>query len=150
MVKAKIEAAIAIKNINDQQIPVLLKVPVTRLQKNEGSEVWYNNKLYDVVKSEQINDTGYVYLLRDEDEESILADNSVYFTQQMGCFSNGAYLSATIKNKVMITDTNYLVNAIAKLFPCGHFLQSPTVTNKFHFTSVDADVLTPPPKIFQA
>ena len=66
------EAQLALARVSPQAGPdvsqtgsPILKVPVGQLQKDESDEVWYQGKLYDVVERDRINDTGYVFLLRD-------------------------------------------------------------------------------------
>lgn len=72
MLKAKVEAKLALAKTSPQASPDILKVPVNRLQKDELDEVWYNSELYDVVERDRIDDTIYVFLLRDEQEQNIL------------------------------------------------------------------------------
>ncbi|MBS1915727.1 MAG: hypothetical protein JST87_05580 [Bacteroidetes bacterium] len=146
IIKAKIEAAIEIRNIDDHQIPFLLKVNVAALQKNEGDEVWYNNQLYDVAERKEINDTGYVFLLRDEDEQNILADNSFYFHNDGNLFSGCGYKAPMIKNGIFTTDNNYITGQDVNYFLCIYFSKPITVKNKPHFISACIDVLTPPPE----
>jgi hypothetical protein len=64
---------------SDENAPGVLKVAVNKLDKDEEDEVWYQHKLYDVVIRKSINDTSYVYILHDSDEEQLLTDNCNYF-----------------------------------------------------------------------
>jgi hypothetical protein len=146
LIKAKIEAAAVIANSDGETL--FIKIPVAALQKDESHEAWYNNKLYDVAKRESANDTEYVYLIRDEDEQNVLNDNSEYFKNDVGVSLDSGYKASPQKKSLSLSDNNYVVSAVKKIFPCDHLFKSLTVKNKYCFTSICTDVPTPPPRNF--
>ena len=93
MLKAKLDAKITLAKMGPQAGSAvtnagsavtqagsdIIKVPVCLLQKDESDEVWYKDNLYDVVERDRINDTNYVFLLQDEQEQNVLAGNEKYF-----------------------------------------------------------------------
>jgi len=90
LLKAKLDAKLALARINPRASFDILRVPVSLLQKDESDEVWYNDKLYDVVERDRINDTLYVFLERDEQEQNALVRQQKYFQGSFGFFSAGA------------------------------------------------------------
>jgi len=84
LIRSKIAAALALAKIDPAASTNLLRVAVGRLQKDESNEVWFNNKLYDVVDRERTNDTTFVYLLRDEDEQTLVSGNQRYWEAEAG------------------------------------------------------------------
>ncbi len=144
VIKAKFEASSVIGNAAAGN--TYLKVQVANLQKDESDEVWYDNKLYDVAKRESINDTAYVYLLRDEDEQDIITQGSDYFKNDNGIFlSNGRQLSQQRKS-LSITDNLYIIRSTGKIIYPTSLLMPPTVKHIFNFTSLCTAVPAPPPK----
>ena len=119
---------------------------MTKLQKDESGEVWYDDKLYDVVKRESVNDTEYVYLMRDEDEQDILTQNSDYFKNDSGIFFGEGYKQTPQKKALGATDNNYMAASVKKTFWYNYPSAPPTVKYKFCITSFSTDVPTPPPK----
>ena len=105
LLKAKLEAKLALAKINPRASLDILKVPVCLLQKDESDEVWYDGKLYDVVERDRINDTLYVFLERDEQEQNVLV-------RQQQCFplsAGGHELTATTM-VLPISDTEHISN----------------------------------------
>ena len=146
MLKAKLEAAMAIANTGNETSAAILKIPETKLQKDESDEAWYNNKLYDVVKREKNGDTVYVYLLRDNEEQSVLADNSNYFRNDSCIFSGSGYKENTLKKAPCITDNSYITSSIKKISFHNCISDPATVKNKYYVISFCTDVPTPPPR----
>jgi hypothetical protein len=144
IIKAKIEALGAIANCDVEKTSI--KIPVAELQKDESDEAWYNNKLYDVAKRESVNDTEYIYLLRDEEEQDVLNDNSDYFKNDPGAFLSSGYRLNSQKKAPVITDDNYFISAEKNISFFGYLFKPPTVKNKYCFISFCTDVPTPPPR----
>jgi hypothetical protein len=144
IIKAKLEAAIAIGNLSAKK--TYIKIPTAALQKDESDEVWYNNKLYDVAQRESVNDIEYVFLVRDEEEQDVLTQNSDYFKNDTGIFSSGGYKLSQQRKMQPITDNKYVGISSKKIFYFSHLLRPPTVKYTFSFISFCTDVPTPPPK----
>ena len=88
---AKIEAHLAISDPKSNSESAVIKIAVCQLDKDENDEVWYRNKLYDVIKRDLVNDTMYVILLSDNNEEQLLTDNYNYFCNDECIFSEGSF-----------------------------------------------------------
>jgi hypothetical protein len=141
LLKARLAAKLALAKIDPRASSDILKVPVSLLQKDESDEVWYNDKLYDVVERDRINDTLYVFLERDEEEQNALVRQQKYFQLSTG----GHEVTATTM-LLPISDTEYIPNyewtsprqiCLGKLSPAPN--TSPVCT-------VFAETPSPPPK----
>ena len=144
IIKAKFEAVVAIGNLSTEK--TYFKIRTAELQKDESDEVWYGNKLYDVAKRESVNGTEYVYLVRDEEEQDVLTENSDYFKNDTGVFFGTECKPNPQKKLQPITDNNYIINSSKKIFCPTYSLRPPTVKYTFCCSSICTDVLTPPPK----
>jgi hypothetical protein len=116
------------------------------LQKDESDEVWYHNKLYDVVERDRINDTVYVFLLRDEQEQNILTCNQNYFRDDGGALSDGGYTLTTIKKAPAVSDTEHLPNRLLTLSQDDCFIKPSPAANTYPLSAVCAETPSPPPK----
>ncbi len=105
LLKAKLDARVSLARINPRASFDLLKVPVCLLQKDESDEVWYDDKLYDVVERDRINDTLFVFLERDEEEQSVLVRQQKYFNDSFGFLSAGGHEVKAAKMALPISDT---------------------------------------------
>lgn len=143
LLKARLEARLALAKMSPQASSDILKVPVCRLQKDESDEVWYNNKLYDVADRERINDTVYVFLLRDEQEQNVLTCSQNCFQDDCGVLSGGHKLK-TIKKAPVITDTEHLPNH--QLTPSQQDCPAAPAANKYPLSADCAETPSPPPK----
>ena len=74
----------ALAKINPRASLDILRVPVAQLQKDESDEVWYDGKLYDVAERDRIDDTLYVFLERDEQEQNVLIRQQKCFPLSAG------------------------------------------------------------------
>src|SRR5258708_969960 len=91
IVSVKLEAGYKISQIKEPQKTQVIKVPVNMLERDESDEVWYQHKLFDVISRGVINDTSYVFLLRDKDEEQLITENYNYFRTDTEVFYNGCF-----------------------------------------------------------
>lgn len=124
----------------------IFKVPVCLLQKDESDEVWYNDKLYDVVERDRINDTLYVFLLRDEQEQNVLTGNQKYFQDSYGVLPNGEHELTVIKKAPTITDTEQLTNDRLTLSQHDCLAGSSPAAGKSPLSAVCAEIPSPPPR----
>jgi hypothetical protein len=124
----------------------ILKVPVWLLQKDESDEVWYNDKLYDVVERDRIDDTVYVFLLRDEQEQDVLTGNQKYIQESCGALPDGEHELTTIKRAPAITDTEHLTNYRLMLSRQGCLVGSSPAAGKSPLSAVCAEIPSPPPR----
>ena len=160
LLKAKLDARIALAKTNPQAgsdviqagsdvIQTgsdIIKVPVCRLQKDESDEVWYNDKLYDVVERDRINDTVYVFLLRDEQEQNVLTGNQKYFQDSCGALPAGEHELTVIKKALTIADTEHLTNYRQTLSEHDCLAGSSPAAGKSPLSAVCAEIPSPPPR----
>jgi hypothetical protein len=146
LLKAKLAARIALAKMNPQAGSDLLKVPVFLLQKDESDEVWYQNKLYDVAERDRINDTVYVFLLRDEQEQKIISCNQNYLQDNYGPIQDGAHNLTMVKKPPVITDTEHLPSRQLALSPHDRPIIPSLLANNDALSAVCAETPTPPPR----
>ena len=93
IINSKRVANETISKTSDKNDFELIKIPLSEKDKYIQDEMWYEHKLYDVVKKEVANDSVYIYLYHDNYEENILSeiagffqcDVNNYFTAFPGC-----------------------------------------------------------------
>jgi hypothetical protein len=146
LLKAKLDARIALAKTDPQAGSDVIKVPVCRLQKDESDEVWYNDNLYDVVERDRINDTIYVFLLRDEQEQNVLTGNQKYFQDSCGALPAGEHELTVIKKTLIITDTEHLTNYRLTLSQYDCLAGSSPAAGKSPLSAVCAEIPSPPPR----
>jgi hypothetical protein len=153
MLKAKLAAKIALAKMGPQAgsdvIQAgfdIIKVPVCLLQKDESDEVWYKDNLYDVVERDRIKDTNYVFLLRDEQEQNVLAGNQTYFQDTCGVLPDGEHELTAIKKVLTITDTEHLTNYRLTLSQLDCLAGCRAATNKSPLSAICAEIPSPPPR----
>jgi hypothetical protein len=141
LLKAKLDARLALAKINPRASLDILQVPVSQLQKDESDEVWYDGKLYDVVERDRINDTLYVFLERDEQEQNVL-------NRQQKCFplsTGGHELTATTMS-LPISDTEFTVHYPWGLQRRVCLSQLSPAPNTSPVCTVFSETPSPPPK----
>jgi hypothetical protein len=153
LLKAKLDAKLALAKMSPQAGSNvfqtgsdILKVPVCLLQKDQSDEVWYHGKLYDVVERDRINDTIYVFLLQDEQEQNVLAANQKYFQDNCGALPDGAHEVTGIKKAPTITDTEHIPNYQLPLSRPGCLIGSSPAAGKSRLSAVCAETPSPPPR----
>ena len=130
----------------DETAPGVLKVAVNKLDKDEDGEVWYQHKLYDVVKRKTINDITYVYILHDGDEEQLLTDNGDYFRDENGIFCATSFKLPHSGKTISLSDYQYILTAIQKINHSVFTSSAPAVKNEYFPDRFGIEVPTPPPK----
>jgi hypothetical protein len=146
LLKAKLDAKIALAKTNPQASSDIIKVPVCLLQKDESDEVWYNDKLYDVAERDRIGDTVFVFLLQDEQEQAVLTGNQRYFQGSGGVLPDGEHELTVIKKAPTITDTEDLPNYQLTLSQHDYLIGSSPAACKSPLSAVCAETPSPPPK----
>ena len=107
LIQAKVDAAIALADQGQEK--GLIKVATTNLQKDESDEVWYQHKLYDVLKRETFEDQEYVYLLQDKDEQQVLEQNDDYIGKEFSFLLKSNSSLRTRHKQQSIVDLHYIV-----------------------------------------
>jgi hypothetical protein len=144
--KAKLEAAKKITDLGVEKSDLILKVPVSRLQKDESDEVWFNNKLYDVVDRKKIEGVDYVLLLQDEDEQNVLVEGNNYFQHDENMTLGKTSNQLSAKKISFKMDHNYFPNLFEEMDPF-YLLSIPRACkNKSFLDPASKDVPSPPPK----
>jgi hypothetical protein len=145
ILKAKLNAKVALAKIRPQDCSDILKVPVSRLQKDESDEAWFDGKLYDVAERDRINDTVYVFLLRDEEEQGVLYASQRYF-QGTDAFSGKGHEMAAIRIPPASTDTEQPQDYRLSFWKQVRLIRTFPATKTSTFSSLRAETPTPPPK----
>ena len=146
VITAKADAIDAISRMDNNQQAGLTKIPLINLDKDEDNEVWFQNKLYDVVKRETINDTVYVYVIRDAKEQEVLNDIHDYFKTDPCISATGVNKVSRLKNIYRIIDQTF-INVQQDILLHSTNNKIHPVIQKFYHSSIDKEVLTPPPRI---
>ena len=146
VIRAKVDAVDAISQLDYDQQAGLTKIPLINLDKDEDNEVWFQNKLYDVVKRETSNDTVYVYVIRDEKEQEVLNDILDHFKTDPSISSTGINKISRLKNIYRIIDQT-CIHARQDILLHLTNNKAREIIQKFYHSSIDKEVLTPPPRI---
>jgi hypothetical protein len=146
IINSKRAAIEAIARTGDKNNLQLVKIPLSEKDKYIKHEMWYQHELYDVVKKEVANDSVYIYLYHDNDEENILSEIAGFFQ----CDVNNNYTAfpgcPVLKSMHTITDLHYLFFALQLLLKPGA-LYKKLHTNQYCALSTTAHkVNIPPPK----
>ena len=70
--KDKIESNCILSSLCEKNKLEIIKTPLKNYKDDSESEIWNNGNLYDVAEKKLINDTMYIYVYRDKDEEDLL------------------------------------------------------------------------------
>jgi hypothetical protein len=146
LLKAKLDAKIALAKLDPRASPDILKIPVCLLQKDESDEVWYNEKLYDVVERDRINDTLYVFLERDEEEQNALVRQQKCFQNTCGPLLAGGHEMTAIKTVLPLSDTEFISNFQRRFSQRLRLMKPSPAANTSSLSAVFAETPSPPPK----
>src|SRR5580658_1799196 len=124
----------------------IIRIAVDKSAKYESDEIWYQEKLYDVMKRESINDTNYLYLLQDKEEEKLLSANSEYFNNLTALSLGDNSKIPHIAKFIVLPEFKYFFAKEQKISPFLFKIGSLNVKYKFKIKQIPADVPTPPPK----
>ncbi len=146
LLKAKLDAKLSLARIDPRASSDILRVPVSLLQRDESDEVWYNDKLYDVVERDRINDTLYVFLERDEQEQNVLVRQQKYFQDSCGFLSAGGHKVTATKMALPVNDTEYRRSDQRGLPRPVCVIKSSSAANRSSLAAVFFETPSPPPK----
>jgi hypothetical protein len=146
LLKAKLDAKIALAKINSRASFDILRVAVWQLQKDESDEVWYDGKLYDVVERDRINDTQYVFLERDEEEQNILTRRQKCFQGNCGILAAGGNGVTATKMAVGNPDTEYITNYRQTFARHVSMIKSSPAVYTAPLSALFTETPSPPPK----
>ncbi len=146
LLKAKLEARLALAKLSPGDSSDILKVPVCRLQRDESDEVWYNNELFDVAERDRINDTDYVFLLRDEEEQDLLSFNHNYFKEAGRVLPGGGHEVTAVKSPPAFSDIEALRGYVLML-PWNDCLFKASATRQVcRLVAISGETPSPPPR----
>jgi hypothetical protein len=146
LLKAKLDARVSLARIDPRASFDILRVPVSLLQKDESDEVWYNDKLYDVVERDRINDTLYVFLERDEQEQNVLARQQKYFQDSCGFLSAGGHEVTATKVALPVSDTECMRHDQRDLSLQSCVFKPSSLVNTSSLSADFSETASPPPK----
>ncbi len=146
LLKAKLAAKLAVAKIDPRASSDILRVRVSLLQKDESDEVWYNEKLYDVVERDRINDTVYVFLEQDQQEQDVLTRQQKYFLDKDGTSTAGTHELTGVKMNRPISDTEPISNFQPIRSQHVYLIKPSPATGDSALSAMFADPPSPPPK----
>lgn len=124
----------------------IIKIPCNNHNVISGNELWFNDKLYDVAKTELIHDSIYYYVLEDQQEQETLENIYEHFSTD---FQVTKSLDPKLNvHKASVRFSNiYCFNLCRQKyyqgisFPKNQFRQD-------NYVTYCCKVLTPPPESF--
>ncbi len=146
LLKAKLEAKLALAKIDPRVSADILRVPVSLLQKDGSDEVWYNEKLYDVIERDRINDTVYVFLERDEEEQDVLTRQQKYFLEKDGASTAAGHELTGVKMNRPISDTEPVSNFQRPWPRQVYLIKHIRAAGESSLAAFFAETPSPPPK----
>ena len=123
------------------------KIPASQQAAYSDDEVWINRKLYDIAERKIINDTLYLSLYHDADEESVLSVISDFFNPDE---KNSV---TTPSNAPLLKSIRFIPNPLYTFDPPGstakyYALSHTTFIRNAEMTSlIFYDIATPPPRL---
>ncbi len=124
----------------------VIKVPLNQQDAYSGDEIRIDGNLYDVGKREIINDTLFLSLYHDTDEQDILSEISDFFKADDVSVSEFPK-SSSLKNVRIIYNPQYCFHALLFSFQTGTHANTGFFYNTIFISSAFSDVITPPPRL---
>jgi hypothetical protein len=146
LLKAKLEAKLSLARIDPRASTGIVRVPVCLLQKDESDEVWYRDKLYDVVERDRINDTVYVFLQRDEQEQNVLNRQQKFVQDNYGPLPAGGHELTATKVTLANIDTEYIPKDQRTLSPFISGTKPSLASTVAPLAAIFSEPPSPPPK----
>jgi hypothetical protein len=138
----------ALSHLSDQQQSEFQKIPAGDLDKDESDEVWFKGKLFDVVKRERNNDTEYVYVAPDKDEQDVLDIIFDHFRSDDHLLSENVNKISSSKHISRATNLHYIPVRLQRLIHHNSAVYAFVMYASPGLADA-SEVLTPPPrKIF--
>ena len=125
----------------------LIKVPLNQQDAYSNDEMRIDGNLYDVGEREVVNDTLYLSLYHDSDEQSVLSAISDYFKADDVCRSFFPH-SSSLKNVRFLYNPQYLFHSLQFSFSIKTNKNKPFLNNTMFIASLFCDIITPPPRLF--
>ncbi|HEX9514012.1 MAG TPA: hypothetical protein VF939_26155 [Puia sp.] len=135
----------ALSHFSDQQQSELIKIPVCQLDKDQSDEVWFHDKLFDVVKRERIHDTVYVYVAPDKDEQDVLDMIFDHFRSEDCLASEDVNRVSPLKHISRAIDWHYILRQPQESFHPIPGICTINIKASPELTGA-SEVLTPPPR----
>ena len=124
----------------------IIKIPSISHNVISGDELWYNEKLYDVAKTELIHDSIYYYVLEDQQEQENLENIYEHFSTDFQVTKSLDPKLNLHKASVRVSNI-YCFNLYRQKYYQGiSFPKSQFRQDKY--VKYSCKVLTPPPEIF--
>ncbi len=124
----------------------VIKVPLNQQDAYNDDEIRIDGNLYDVGKREIINDTLFLSLYHDTDEQDILSEISEFFKSDDVWVSTFPTRS-TLKNVRIIYNPQYCFHTLLFSFQSGTLSNIGSLCNTTFISSAFSDVITPPPRL---
>jgi len=124
----------------------LYKIPASQKDAYSDDEVTINGNLYDVGEREIVNDTLYVTLYHDTDEENLLSLITNFFKTDDGTSVSSFPNRSTLKNIRIVYNPQYYFDAIVFSLQSHSNCYSRFINNTALNSLPYYDIVTPPPQ----
>ena len=124
----------------------VIKIPYTGHNIISGNELWYSEKLYDIAKTELINDSIYYYVLEDQQEQETLENIYEHFNTEF-------QVTKSLDPKLNVHKASVRFSNIYCFNLCRqkYYQDISFSKNQFrqdYYVTHSCKVLTPPPESF--
>ena len=124
----------------------IIKIPSTSHDVISGNELWFNDKLYDVAKTDLINDSIYYYVLEDQQEQETLENIYEHFNTEF-------QITKSLHPKLNVHKASVRFSNIYCFNLCNQkYYQNISAPKKLthydNYVTYCCKVLTPPPESF--
>ena len=122
-----------------------IKVPVEEFDQKNTDEVWVGGRLYDVNSYVIIDDTAFITVLHDEQEESLVKNIVESFEPNDKCTSDNT--THVTRHRIRLPDGGkILVAPYTITFLCTAPVDHPTPCSSEQSSRTSSGVIKPPPK----
>lgn len=145
-IQIKNQVAETISKISVISNAKMIKVHLSDIREYDKDEIWYNGKLYDILKKETKNDSLFIFILNDQKEEDLITDLGMYVERNFDAVFHGGASKHPVKAEPKNFLEKYLPNAATPW--SDNFINTRTI----YISTQDLDssyilsILTPPPE----
>jgi hypothetical protein len=125
----------------------LYKIPASQKDAYSDDEVTINGNLYDVGEREIINDTLYITLYHDTDEQNVLSLITDFFKTDDGTSVSSFPNRPALKNIRIIYNPQYYFDALSFSLQCYSKCYSGFINNTALNSLPYYDIIVPPPQL---
>jgi hypothetical protein len=147
IVHSKHKAAQSVITAENNHTLKLFKVSAKQQDKYSDDEIWVNGDLYDVAERKIIQDTLYVSLYHDADEESILSVITDFFKTDDNTYVSAFPNAPVLKSVKVIYNPLYTVDSFDFLLQVNAISYVRFIKNSGNTSLPFYEIITPPPRL---